>query len=81
MSEALNKDTVVLLDDNKSYLVVDTLSYKNNDYILLAEMSDSSNVVIRKQMIHNNEITLLGLDSEEEFEEVLVKFSIKFIGQ
>ncbi len=53
--------------NNKDYLVINEIDYKNNHYIYLVNELDNKDILIRK--IINNE--LYPMDNEEELNEIL----------
>lgn len=53
--------------NNKDYLVINEIDYKNNRYIYLVNELDNKDILIRK--IINNE--LYPMDNEEELNEIL----------
>lgn len=53
--------------NNKDYLVINEIDYKNNHYIYLVNELDNKDILIRK--IINNE--LYPMDNEEELKEIL----------
>ena len=37
-----------MLENNKSYIILDTISYQNNEYLVLASELDNTDIVLRK---------------------------------
>ena len=68
---------VIMLEDNLEYAEIETLNYNNNTYYLLVQTDNPENICIRKLLIENNEEYIVGLDSKEEFDNVINLFSKK----
>lgn len=66
-------DTIVL-EDNNSYMITNELVINNTKYLLLTNENDITKYCIRKIKNINNEEYLVGLDSEEELNQVLSVF-------
>ena len=61
--------------DNKEYLVIDEIKHNDINYIYLVNNKNSKDFVIRKE----KDDLLVGLDNEEEFNEVMKSFINKNI--
>lgn len=68
---------VITLEDNQSYIIIDTLIDKDNKYLFLVQEQDEKVTCIRKIIKENNKEFLVKLDNEEEFEEILTLFNDK----
>lgn len=66
---------IYTLEDNNEYEVYDTIEEDNNTYLLLAEVNNLKNIVIRNLVYNkvNGEEHLERLD-EDKFDEILDKF-------
>ena len=62
----------VILEDNKSYLLLNSLTLNDTNYVLLVNENDNKDFVIRK----NIDGMLVGLNDENEFNSV-----INYIGE
>ena len=60
--------------DNKNYIIVNELDYKNNHYVYLVNENDENDIMIRK---YDGDI-LEPLSSREEVNEVLGLLTKKF---
>ena len=68
----------IMLENNKSYIILDTISYQNNEYLVLANELDNTDIALRKVIKkEDNKEYLVKLDSEEEFDEVITLFHEK----
>ena len=66
----------IILENNKSYIILDTISYQNNEYLVLANELDNTDIALRKVIKkEDNKEYLVKLDSEEEFDEVITLFN------
>ena len=63
------KIDMLKIDDN-SYYIVNELNFNNYIYLFLINNQDKNDVIIRKKIIENNEEYIIGLENEEEFEQV-----------
>ena len=61
----------VILEDNIEYIILDEITNDNKIYIYLANINDETDFCIRKKEIEENKQILIGLDSEEEFDNAL----------
>jgi len=65
----------VVLEDNIRYAVIKELEKDGNTYVSLVNMEDPEDFCIRKVKIENEKKYLAGLDSDEEFELVMLSFA------
>jgi len=65
----------VVLEDNIRYAVIKELEKDGNTYVYLVNMEDPEDFCIRKVKIENEKKYLAGLDSDEEFELVMLSFA------
>ena len=59
------------LEDNETYAVVDTIPYDNGTYVYLANIRDSEDFCVRKQLKKESETILAGLDNRDEVDYAL----------
>ncbi len=70
----------IVLSNNKSYYILDRITYNKEFYLLLVCAEDDDHgTLIQKEVLENNQLKLKPLTSEEEFREVLKRFSEKSI--
>ena len=63
--------------DNKDYYVVEKVNNNNNLYYILINTVDNKDMLVRKVIEENGEKYLVGLDSELEFDEVMLLYQKK----
>ena len=67
----------IKLEDGITYMVIDEIDDKNNTYVYLSNIEDDEDFCIRKvDNIRNSEL-LVGLDSDEEFDNALLLYTRK----
>ena len=69
---------VVTLEDNIEYTEVDRIEYNNNHYVFLSDLENPENFCIRKLINQDNEQYIIGLDTKEEFDNILNLFTKKY---
>lgn len=67
----------IFLENNKSYIIMDTIINGDNKYLVLFGEDDNTDIVLRKVIVKENKEYLVKLDSEDEFDEVITIFSEK----
>lgn len=69
---------VVTLEDNKDYVILDTIEIDGIKYVylVLATNEEQKSVCVRKLV--DNEENLAGLDSEEEYKKALDAYILKY---
>jgi len=69
---------IFTLEDHNEYEVYDTIEEDNNTYLLLAQVDNLRNIVIRNMVYNstNGEETLERLD-DDKFEDIFNKFIAK----
>ena len=65
---------VITLEDNIEYTEIGKVEYNNNQYVVLAVLENPEKFCIRKLIKENEEEYIIGLDSKEEFDNVLKTF-------
>ena len=60
--------------DGKEYIELDTVEVNNNKYIYLVSTNDDKDFLINKIVIDNGKEYYEGLESNEEFQIVLLNF-------
>ena len=64
---------VVLLDDNKKYVIVEKLNHDNHTYVYLAELGNATNYIIGEL---ENDIKT-DVEDQKLLKELILKFSAK----
>jgi hypothetical protein len=67
---------VYTLEDEKDFILIDTLEYNNIKYLLLSSVSNPEYICIRKIIIEENEEYIVKLE-EYEFESIVDQFLLK----
>ncbi len=62
--------SMVTLDDNQKYIVLDEIA-GNNKYVYLMNADDDNIFVVRKEIEKDGKTFLEGLETDEEFNEAL----------
>lgn len=70
---------VVTLENNKDYIIIDTIEFNDNKYLFLSNKDDENDMCVRKIITKDREY-LTKLESENELEEVLNLFTTKYKG-
>jgi len=65
----------IVLEDNIRYAILKEIEKDGNTYVYLTNVEDAEDFCIRKVVIENDNKFLVGLDSDEEFELVLLSFA------
>lgn len=65
---------VVVLEDGLEYAVIDEITKNGNTYVYLVNVQDEEDFCIRKVVENDTEKFLVGLSSNEEFDEALLYF-------
>ena len=71
---------VVTLENNKDYIIIDTIEFNDNKYLFLSNKDDENDMCVRKIITKDREY-LTKLESENELEEVLNIFTTKYKGE
>ena len=66
---------VITLEDNIDYNVMDKKEYNGSTYLLLANVSDDSDVCVRKEVIKEGNVYISMLSNDEELDAVLKLFA------
>ncbi len=67
------EDIYTLEIDGKQYLIIDQIKDKDNEFVYFSNEEDPKDFCIRKLASDDND-TLVGLDSDEEFDYALGLF-------
>ena len=67
----------IILDDNIEYLILSDVEVDDNKYTLFSNIDDEKDIKIRKSIINNGDEYYVGLDSQGEFEKVILAFDKK----
>ncbi len=77
MEQILKEKDIVNIFDNKFYLVVKTTEYEGRNYACICNIEDKDKekpaLLIVREDIENNELSLVILDREDEISPVLAK--------
>lgn len=66
----LNMFNLVTLDDDKKYLVVNTINVDNNNYVLLVEENNVNNSKLLEEVLVDGELILREVLDEIKFEKI-----------
>lgn len=67
---------IVTLEDGKDYIIIYALDNEKGKYIFMAEETNPKNLNLRKVIKKDDgKEYLVKLDSEEEFDEVMISFN------
>lgn len=67
----------IILDDGIEYIILNSEVIDNIKYTLFVNINDDSDICFRKTIIKDGEEYFVGLDDEEEFKKILLKFAQK----
>ena len=68
------------LEGDKEYLVLDTVSKDNNNYLLLVDPENEGSFCIRKVTVKNNQEFVEKLQTKEEFQGIIELLYQKYKG-
>ena len=71
----MNANSIIIND--KEYVFIKKINLESNCYCYFTNVSDESDLCIRKLVFDNNELLLVGLDNEEELLQALEYFNKK----
>ena len=71
---------ILTLQNNKDYIVIDTLINEEKKYLFLLNKEDDNDMVVRKVIKKDDGEYVTKLDSEDEFEEIMYLFKEKHKG-
>lgn len=77
MNEEIDVETIVL-EDNVEYMIIDKETIDNTTYLYLSNINDKDDFCIRKIETVNGEEVIATLDSDDEFDKCILKFTEKF---
>lgn len=69
---------VITLGDNIEYTEIDRVNFNKNTYSILSDLDNPSNFCIKKLILENNYEYVVGIDTREEFDNVLKVFTDKY---
>lgn len=69
---------VVTLEDNIEYTELGQIKYNSNTYVVLADLENPKNYCVRKLEEENGNQFIIGIDTEEEFNNVMTLFAQKY---
>lgn len=67
-------NSVIKLEDGNDYVVVDKINLQDKSYVFLTNVKDMEDFCVRKEIEENEEVFLVGLDTELEYEEAMKLF-------
>ncbi len=70
----LNVGEILKLDDGIDYVIMSKINYNNKEYVLFTNLDNSEDIMIKTEIIKDDEIYLDGLDNAEEFDLALKLF-------
>ena len=70
-------NSVIKLEDGHDYVVVEKIAKEEFYYVFLTNIKDMEDFCVRKEIEENEKVYLVGLDSDEEFEEAMKLFADK----
>lgn len=59
-------NSVILLEDNENYAVIDKIPSEKGTYVYLTNIKDTEDFCIRKEIEREEKFFLVGLENEEE---------------
>ena len=68
-----NKEDIMILDDNKQYVVVNYLEYDGNMYVYLCELGNSDNIKF-VQVEDDKTISIVGTDETDLLKKLIFLF-------
>lgn len=69
----MNLKTVIL--DNNEYYIIKEIKMNNNYYYILSNCDNNLDICVRKKIVKNNIEYLVGLTSEQEFDNVFEMYN------
>lgn len=69
---------IVTLEDNKDYIILDTLEVEGIKYVYLVESTEAENKKVCIRKIVDNGENLAGLDNEVEYKKALNAYTEKY---
>ena len=66
-----------VLENDKEYYVIDSVVVDNITYKLFSNVDDEMDIKIRKIINENDELYITGIESDEEFNKVIIAFEEK----
>lgn len=70
----LEKNSVVKLTDNKFYLVLETMTIDNMNYIYVIEKDNPMNLKFYKEVLVGNQIALNIVEDKDELDRIMKEF-------
>ena len=71
---------MLTLENNKEYMIVETLLNEGNKYLFLVNKDDNEDIVVRKVIQKEDGEYIVKLDNDDEFEEIMYLFKEKHKG-
>lgn len=67
-------NSIIKLEDGNDYVVVDKIEKLDKSYVYLTNVKDMEDFCVRKEIMENEEFYIVGLETEEEYEEAMKLF-------
>ena len=64
-------NSIIKLEDGFEYKVVDKIDNNNCAYVYLVNLVDKEDLIVRKEIVEDENTYLVGLDNTEELEKAL----------
>ncbi|NLD79166.1 MAG: hypothetical protein GX641_02425 [Mollicutes bacterium] len=71
--ERIKKGEAITLDDNIEYYVIDNVMQGADNYLYLAKSSDPKEIMIAKEIITDNEISIEEVTDEAKEQEIITE--------
>jgi hypothetical protein len=71
--ERIKKGEAITLDDNIEYYVIDNVMQGADNYLYLAKSSNPKEIMIAKEIITDNEITIEEVTDEAKEQEIITE--------
>lgn len=68
----------ILLDNGCEFLIVDYMEIDGEKIVLFSNINDPTDFCFRKEIFKDGKKVYSALSGREEFEKILVKFSLKY---
>lgn len=71
--ERIKKGEAITLDDNIEYYVIDNVMQGADNYLYLAKSSDPKEIMIAKEIVTDNEISIEEVTDEAKEQEIITE--------
>lgn len=69
------KGDTITFDNNVIYMIMEVLDFNSNNYLFLANVDDETDIIVRR--IDLSDGSCEGLDSDDEYNQVILEFGRK----